>query len=337
MTVSELDKAIKPNMRGAYLFYGDEEYLKLRYREKMRGALLQDEAFDPFNHTVLSDLSLLSGEIDTLPMMAERRLVEVVDVNLTKLNKESTEALAELMQDLGDTVVLFYTREEEFNPGTAKKPSELFQKLSATIQIVEFGKQSPNRLAAWAAKHFAAAGAFASPDICHALIERCGSDMNVLANEIDKLAAYALAHGKTHITREMIPLVVTAYREAGAFDFVNAIMEGNTVRAFALFTDMQRRREKPVEIASGITRVICELLNVKVLTQAGLSSAEIAKELKMKDYSVKLRQNAVRDRSVAELERAVSLCYQTDIQLKSRSVDKYFLIERLIIQLSGVR
>ena len=36
MTVSELDKKIKSNMRGAYLFYGEEDYLKFRYREKMR-------------------------------------------------------------------------------------------------------------------------------------------------------------------------------------------------------------------------------------------------------------------------------------------------------------
>lgn len=334
MTVSELDKLIKPNMRGAYLFYGDEEYLKLRYREKLRTALLADETLAPFNHAVINELSRLAGEIETLPMMADRRLVEVQDVNLGKLNKDSIEALSELLQHTEDSVVLFYTREGEFNPGTAKRPSEIYKKLSGSLNMVEFAKQPPSRLATWAAKHFAANGTFATPDLCHTLIERSGTDMNVLANEIAKLSAYALAHGEKEIRREMIPLVVTAYRESGAFDFVNAIMEGNTARAFALFTDMKRRREKPVEIAAAISRVIGELKTVKTLADAGLSPAEIATETKMKDYSVKLRLNSVRGRSEAELDRAITLCYETDLKLKSRSVDKYFLIEKLILDLS---
>lgn len=336
MTVSEFDKAIKPNMKGAFLFYGDEEYLKQRYREKVRATLLTEEAFDPFNHAVITELSRLADEVGTLPMMAERRLVEVVDVNLNKLNKDSAEELCELLKNIEDTVVIFYTREEEFNPGTEKKPSEIFKRLSPSVEMVGFLKQAPNRLAAWMGKHFAANGTFAPPDVCHAMIERCGTDMNVLANEIAKLSAYALAHGENKVTREMIPKVVTSYRESGAFDFVNAIMEGKTTRAFALFTDMQRRREKPVEICASITRVVCELFTVKYLTEAGVPAATIAQDLKMKEYGVKLRQNATRNRTVEQLEKAVALCYDTDIKLKSRSIDKYFLIERLIIQLAEV-
>lgn len=336
MTVNEFDKAVKPNMRGVYLFYGDEEYLKKRYREKLRRTLLADEGLAPFNHAVLHELAPLAGELMTLPMMADRRLVEVEDVNFTKLNKETLEELCALLSDTGDTVVLFYTREEEFSPGTPKKPSELYKKLSASVNLLAFEKQTPSRLASWAQRHFAANGTFAAPDVCHAVIERCGTDMNVLANEIAKLSAYALAHGEKEIRQESIAKVVTSYREEGAFDFVNAIMEGKTERAFLLFTDKKSRREKPVEIAASISRVLSELLLVKTLTEAGLSTAEIAKETKLHEYSVKLRQNSARNRSFDELHRAIALCYETDIQLKSRSVDKYFLIERLIFAMSGV-
>ena len=335
MTVSELDKKIKPNMRGAYLFYGDEEYLKLRYREKMRATLLEDESLAPFNHSIITDLARLAGEVETLPMMADRRLVEVEDVSFSKLNKDSLEALVTLLQKTEDTVVLFFTREGEFSAGTPKKPSELYKKLSPCVNIVEFPKQQPGRLATWAAKHFASHGTFAEGDVCHALIDRCGTDMNVLANEIAKLSAYALAHGETKIRRDMIPIVVTAYRESGAFDFVNAIMEGNTAYAFALFTDMKRRREKPVEICASISRVISELRLIKTYSDAGLSLAEMMAATKMKEYSIKLRLNALRSRSSAELDRAVELCYETDIKLKSRSADKYFLIEKLILDLSA--
>ena len=112
-------------------------------------------------------------------------------------------------------------------------------------------------------------------------------------------------------------------------------MEGNTKRAFALFSDRRAKREKPIEILASISRVVTELLTVKVYTEAGLSAKEIAALMKKNEYAVKLQQNAVRTRSQESLEYAASLCYETDIKLKSRSIDKYFLIERLIIELGG--
>ena len=209
------------------------------------------------------------------------------------------------------------------------------KKLAETVRLVEFPRQTPSRLAAWAARHFAAGGTFAPPEICHELIERCGTDMNVLAQEIGKLSAFALSHGEKTIRREMLEKVVTAYREAGVFDFVNAVMERDTGRAFALLADKKSRREKPVEIASAVSRVISELLLVKTLTEAGMSTAAIAAKTKMHEYAVRLRQNSVRKCSLAELERAVRLCYETDIRLKSRSVDKYLLLENLILSLGA--
>jgi len=335
MTIQELDKAIKPLMRGAYLFYGEEEYLKRHYREKIRATLLIDEGMAPFNHAVITEITKLPAELEALPMMAERRLVEVEDVNFQKLSKDTLETLAALLKGCEETVVLFYTREGEFSEGTSKKPSEAVKQLTGACEFCAFPKQTPSRLASWAGKHFTASHTFAPPDLCHFLIEYCGTDMNVLANEIAKLSAYAISHGETHITREMIVKVATPYRESGAFDFVNAIMEGNTKRAFALFSDRRAKREKPIEILASISRVVTELLTVKVYTEAGLSAKEIAALMKKNEYAVKLQQNAVRTRSQESLEYAASLCYETDIKLKSRSIDKYFLIERLIIEMGG--
>lgn len=333
MTVAELDKSIKSSMRGAYLFYGEENYLKQHYREKVRRALIEDEGMAAFNHSVITELAKLPAELEMLPMMAECRLVEVEDVRFSKLNKDTVEELVALLGNLSDTVLLFYTREDEFVAGTARKPSEIFKKLSPTVNIVEFPKQTPAKLAAWASKHFMANGTFADNSICHLLIERSGTDMNILVNEIAKLSAYALANGETHITEEMLLKVTTPYLESGAFDFVNAVMEGNTARAFVLLADRRAKREKPIEIFASISRVVSELLQVKIYTEAGLSAKEIADLTKRPEYPVKIQQNVVRNRSLASLKHAVSLCYETDLKLKSTSVDKFLLIERLIVEM----
>lgn len=337
MTIAELDKAIRPSMQGVYLFYGEEEYLKRRYREKIREVLVGDEGLAPFNHARLHSLEGLAGEVMTLPVMADRRLVEVEDVIFSKVKKEDLEALSVLAAEAagGETVLLFYTRENEFLPGTAKKPSEAFRILGKNLCLVEFPRQTPAKLATWVARHVAAEGCFAPPNVCHALLERCGTDMNVLSGEAAKLAAYAQAHGETVLREDMIPLVVTAYRESGAFDFVNALLDRQLPRAFALFSEMKLRRQNPVEISASIQKVITDMMAIKALSDLGMKADEIAKELKMSEYPVKLRLNALRNLPPEAPERALRLCYETDRKLKSRSVDKYFLLEQLIIGIAS--
>ena len=54
MTVKELDDKIKKGLGGVYLFYGEEEYLKRRYLEKVREVLLPDDTDAVFNHVKIT-------------------------------------------------------------------------------------------------------------------------------------------------------------------------------------------------------------------------------------------------------------------------------------------
>lgn len=362
MTIAELEKHIGPAMRGCYLFYGEEDYLKQIYRKKIRKALLPDESLEAFNHERIKDPDAIANALATLPTMAERRLVELEDANFCKMKKEDLEKLAAAAADPGDCVLLVYAREEEFDPGSTKRPSEAYRILEKTVALVGFERQTPAKLASWVGRHFAAQGCFAPPDVCHALLERCGRDMSLLSHEIEKIAAYASAHGEKAITYETVAKVATAYQEEADFAFVNAILARDVKKAFALFGEMKRKREAPVAIAASVLKVVNELASVKILSELGLNSAEIAKELKMSEYPVRLRLNALRELSKPArpasavnpaglpqapqaspaqaqapsdpLERAVRLCYETDSKLKSRSIDKYFLIERLILDIA---
>lgn len=202
MEIAALERAIGPVMKGAYLFCGPEDYLKEHYRARIRKALLPDETLAAFNHARLAGtdgLAALGGEAATLPMMADRRLIEIEDVVFSPFKKEALEALAALAEKVktdGDCVLLFYTREGEFSLGTTKKPTEAAKILGKTIAIVNFERQSQARLAGWLGRHFTAEGVFAPPEVCMALVKRAGRDMNALSGEVGKLSAYALSHGE---------------------------------------------------------------------------------------------------------------------------------------------
>ena len=98
MTESEFRSELK-NPHGGYLFFGDEDYLKYTYSKEVRKAVT-DGAFDEFNHIVIYgeeySAQALSGAISSLPMMAEKKLVEVRGLDFNSLKKEDIESMRNL-------------------------------------------------------------------------------------------------------------------------------------------------------------------------------------------------------------------------------------------------
>ena len=340
MLPNEFDKLISPLMRGAYLFYGPEEYLKQYYKKKLKKTLIGDESLEGFNYSLLSDLSELASQIDILPVMNDRRLVEITDIKFSKLSQDALSELCELCAGAAsqETVLLFYTRGDEFSGekysgSGGQRSKEYFKKLSQAINTVEFAKQTPARLSAWLGKHFAANHVVASPETCAEMVERCGTDMNTLANETEKLCAYMRAQGRDRLDSQILKNVSIPNDDIGAFDFVNAILDRNTSKAFEIFSEMKKRKTEPVEIAASVSRVIHELINVKTLSDCGRNAAEISQITSLKPYPVKQRLASASKRTREELYAAARACLETDIKLKSRCADRYIAIEELIFEL----
>lgn len=78
--------------------------------------------------------------------------------------------------------------------------------------------------------------------------------MSVLASEIDKLTYYLKSVGREKLTEADVDLVSSESREIAAFDFANAILDGNAGRALSILSELRLRKEKPEIILSGYPR-----------------------------------------------------------------------------------
>lgn len=81
MSVDALKKKIKSGkLGGAYLFYGDEEYLKDHYLGQLRRAV-ETSSLPEFNHIVFEEKDMrfsdLGDALETLPTMANFKLIEI--------------------------------------------------------------------------------------------------------------------------------------------------------------------------------------------------------------------------------------------------------------------
>lgn len=329
MTVTELSKKLKTDPHGVYLFYGEEEYLKRRYLEQIREAIPDDG----FNHVRISgDLQALSEELDGLALFGGDRLIELWDTDFSKVGGEQLEALCEALGGAEDTVIL-YTHPDEFPAGTAKKPSPQLAALSKCTVAVNFERQKPAALQGWLGRHATAQGCFLAPELCKKLIDYCSADMFILAGEVEKLCAFVLSKGRTHIEEKDILSICSPSNIYGAFDFSNALLDRDKAKAFILLSDMIRRKEKPQDILGTVSRTMSDLLQIRVLRDCGMTPAEIASKLKMHEYVLSLRLQSAMKRSIEQLEQMTALCRDADRKIKSTRLDSYRVIEWLILQL----
>ncbi len=133
--MQKLNEEIKTGqLKQVYLLYGEEDYLRKQYRDKLKNALLGDG--DSMNYHYFEGKDVPVGEVidlaETLPFFADRR---VIIIENSGLFKSGGEQLAEYLKEPSDTA-FFVLAEREVD-----KRSKLFKAVSAKGRAIEFAAQ----------------------------------------------------------------------------------------------------------------------------------------------------------------------------------------------------
>ena len=338
MDASDYRKLLKQKPSGAFLFCGSEEFMKQYCIGETRKYITDDKSLAAFNIMRFSGIDSLftsgiSNAMSTPPMFCERHMVELSDIDLNSAKEEVLDELIFLAQSCDeDTVFIVNCADDELTVGDISKnrPSKAFAKLAAAFKAVVFEPEPPSKLASWISKHFLASGVAADARLCYALMERSGHSMTALSHEIDKLTSYVLANGRKVLTDEDIAEVACQNAEFGEFAFSNAILERNRSAAYAILDVMKANREKPELILASVTGIFSNMNNVKVLSDCGLSSAEIASRLGVNEYRVTLWQRASKNTDAKTLDRLIHICLDADLDMKTSAADKFVVIDRML-------
>jgi len=338
---SDFKLELKKGLSGGYLFYGPENYLALHFCREARKLIAPDGLDDDFSCRRI-DASLcedpigeLYDALSTLSGFGGRRLTEVTGLDIDRLKAADFERLTDCCSLADETALLILRAPPDLlDVGyLPKRPSQRYAALCEVLRPVAFEYETPARLTKWIGTHFAAKTVACEPETAQFIINRCGRDMSALACEIDKLSAYVLSQGRRKVTNEDVGYVGVVSRETGAFDFSNAICDGDTQKALILLSDMKARKEKPEIILATISKVICELLTVSVLAENGMNKPDIARQTKLHEFKVGLYLNRLRRLPKGYANTALERCLECDRQLKSTALDSYSLIERLVCAL----
>lgn len=339
---ADFRRMLKEVPTGGFLFFGDEDYMKAASLRQARDAVNRmDPAMACFNDIHLDGLDFtpaaLLDAMTVPPMGAERKIITVTGLDLDALRAADLDKLCEALAAIPDypyNLVILSAAADTLDVGTLpKRPSERFITLTEYLHPVQFERNSPQKLAGWVQKHYAAAGVSAPPPVCQFTVDYCGRNMFTLAGEIDKVAYYVLSKGRDTATEGDIRTAAIPAMEYDAFAFTNAIMERRRADALDILTDLKFRRVEPLYILSEVSRVVCDLLTVRTMADGGRTAGEISASLKMHEYRVGLYLRQSRSSNPDRLRAAVTACQSADRALKRSAGDGYGVIERLICSL----
>ena len=315
-----------------YVFYGPEAYLRSYYLDSLHKLLVEDfaEAFNyhRFNGETISLQGVLDS-IEALPMMAQRSMVQIDDVNFFAMGEDGA-AYAKFFSDIPDycTVVLVYETVEFKIDRRKKALAEVFDKATA----VEFTQPSDRELISWVGRHLKKQGKQISVDDTQYLIHRTGGAMTALLGEIGKLAAYV---AEETVTRDHIDLLVEPVLEADVFSITSAIAQGRYESALQTLRTVLQKQEEPVRILGAMGGQFRRLLAAKRLLEGGKQQADLMKLCGISGYPAKLSMESAKRLSERFCARAVELCLEADEKLKSSYDDPERILEFLVLELAG--
>jgi DNA polymerase-3 subunit delta len=293
-----------------YLLQGEDEVEKSALAHEFEA--LVDEGLRAFNVDVLHAGEAVSGDrlaariadlvtaLKTLPVMAPRRVVLVMQAEGLLAPKRDSEAAARALAQLEDvlaspepqtTLVLV--------AGTLDKRSRVYRLLTRQATLVECGVlEDVADAERWVRSHVAASGMRIDPAGARLLAERCGTDVKRLRNDVERLLLYAL--GQPSIALEDVREVVGASVLQDDWAMTNAIESGD------------------VRVA---------LRQLALMFEAGVPAEKILGQL---GWLVRTRFPVT---APGSLRTAVGALFRTDRDLKRSVGEPRAIFERLVVEL----
>lgn len=316
-----------------YIFYGEETYLLHYYTEQLRKKLI-DPLTEEFNYHRFNEetfsVQALYDAAENLPMMAERSMVLVEDVDLFKLPEGERGLLQDLFADLPDyCTIVFLFETVAWKPD--KRLKKFWSALEKNAQIVEFAKQSPRELTSWIVRHFASYKKSISTDLCGYLIEITGGTMTGLGSEIQKIAAYTQG---TEVTKQDIDAVTEPVLDAVVFEMTDQIARNEYGPALNKLRELCKMQTEPLSILGAVGAQMRRISAARTLLDAGRGSGELMQLCGLSDYAARKTVSTAGKVSAAFCAAAARLVLETDYRIKTSYDDPQRLLELLILQLA---
>ncbi|WP_412241516.1 DNA polymerase III subunit delta [Pseudoruminococcus massiliensis] len=164
------------------------------------------------------------------------------------------------------------------------------------------------------------------------LVASCGTDMNTLENETQKLCAYV---GSGIITDDAIKAVAVKNTEARIFALSDSIIRRDYNSAYKQLDLLFYQREKPEVILGVLSSAFVDIYRVRTAIESG-EKASVLKDIfpyKGKEFRLRNAERDMKQYSNKAISKILDAIAYADIRLKSNVGNQRTVLEMLIAKI----
>lgn len=327
------------NLSKAVFLYGEEEYLADFLIEVIKDKYLNDSNI-VFNHDKIDmdsgSFSTIQEAAETLPFMAEKRVIEVRGLDLSRSGiskkKDFFKDLEAYLDQIGQgSIVLIVSSSGSFFKGSLYKKAEKY------AHLVKLDRLNHKDLYNFIGKRLASEGLKINARVLNLLIGALGyetkdQDLNLydVNSQLDKI----ISRAKGKVTEEDLSVLNKLEDSGNIFNLTDAISHSNTSLAIENFL-LLNKEEDNYQTLYMIIRHFRNILNIKILLNQGKTHNEIKSLVGIKDYEFRKLLAFEKKYTVYDLKTIFKKLYTTDLKLKSGKGDFEDNMVSLIVSLSG--
>ncbi|MFN2530332.1 MAG: DNA polymerase III subunit delta [Pyrinomonadaceae bacterium] len=317
------DGRIKP----LYLLLGTERYLRTAAAKEITEAALANTLLREFNETTFSLFSetvhAAIAAAEQMPMMSERRVVVVKDFG--KLPEDDEESLIRyVLNPVASTVMILVADDLD-------KRKKATKTLLDECTVVQFAPLRDGDAKQWAKKLLQGLKVALDEPTLTEIIRLVGTDVQTLANELDKLATAAIDTGR--ITAADVDELVGRSRELSNFELGDQLLAGNRKRALEAVYRLLEDGAEPVMLIGAIAGVFHRLALGKQLLARG-GPDDVFHSIGMPPFKRAAYISTLRGSDEDRLSIAIQRIAAADLAIKTSQASSRQQLELLVCDLT---
>lgn len=307
-----------------YLLYGDVHYL------------IDKEITKILNDNKIEDINISKYELDntnykdiiedasTISLFAAKKAIIVSNAYLFTSDIKSLDLtlFEEYFNNYNpDTILIFKLNEPKIDE--RKKVVKLIKKIGV---VKDYNQNNDlNKIVLDMFDNYKI-----SSSLITLLIDRVGTDIYTLKNEIDKIKLYK--NNDLDITEEDIIDLTSENIEADLFKLIDAIIDDNKEQGITLYKEMLKYNLEPIQIIVSLANKFRLIYQVKELSLRGYNQGDIASLLHQKPGYIYFLMQQGKKYSSDKLVSLLKDLSELDYQIKSGNVDKTLAFELFILR-----
>ena len=312
--------------RRVYLLYGDEDYLKLQYKNKLLRALVTEG--DTMNFSRFegkeAQVPALIDLAETMPFFAEHRVILVEDSGFFK---NAAPQLAEYLPDMPETTCMIFIEKE------VDKRSKTYKSLKDIGRMVEFKTPDEKMLTRWVLTVLQKNGKKLTQPTMQLFLEKAGNSMGNIDRELEKLICYV--GDREIIQMDDVEEICTGQTENRIFDMIHMMAEKRQKEALELYYDLLALKEPPMRILFLLVRQFNILLQVKTMVAAGMEQNQIADRAVLRSFTIRRNRSEAGHFSGQKLKEALRDCARAEEDVKTGRLDDRLSVELILVKYSA--